>query len=187
MPLQPLALLSVITPSSTLTPVTPSTPATAAVTSRVIVSFIGQPATVRRIATVDLAGRGDVDRLTMPSSVIGLPDLGVVDGGQGSLDGVERSGDSGGHVPDGTCRACPWLAAVAGRSHASPVCDRGPERAASSLAWRRVPAAHAAVTRRLEADLLAERSLPLASYDVLVQLVEAPDRRLRMTDLAGGC
>ena len=40
------------------------------------------------------------------------------------------------------------------------------------------------VTRRLEADLLAEHQLPLASYDVLVQLVEAPERRLRMTELA---
>lgn len=38
--------------------------------------------------------------------------------------------------------------------------------------------------RRLEADLLAEQAFPLASYDVLVQLVEAPERRLRMTDLA---
>ena len=40
------------------------------------------------------------------------------------------------------------------------------------------------LVRRLEADLLAEHQLPLASYDVLVQLVEAPDRRLRMTELA---
>jgi DNA-binding MarR family transcriptional regulator len=36
----------------------------------------------------------------------------------------------------------------------------------------------------LEAELLAEHDLPLASYDVLVQLAEAPDRRLRMTELA---
>jgi DNA-binding MarR family transcriptional regulator len=51
-------------------------------------------------------------------------------------------------------------------------------------AWRRFLRAHTVVIRRLEADLLAEHNLPLASYDVLVQLVEAPDRRLRMTDLA---
>jgi DNA-binding MarR family transcriptional regulator len=44
--------------------------------------------------------------------------------------------------------------------------------------------AHASLTRRLEADLLLEHQLPLASYDVLVQLVEAPERRLRMTELA---
>jgi DNA-binding MarR family transcriptional regulator len=52
------------------------------------------------------------------------------------------------------------------------------------LAWRRFLRAHALVTRRLESDLLAEHSLPLASYDVLVQLVEAPQRRLRMSELA---
>lgn len=51
-------------------------------------------------------------------------------------------------------------------------------------AWRLFLRAHAQVTRRLEADLLAEHDLPLASYDVLVQLAEAPGRRLRMTDLA---
>ena len=52
------------------------------------------------------------------------------------------------------------------------------------LAWRRFLRAHALVTRRLENDLMAEHQLPLACYDVLVQLVEAPDRRLRMTELA---
>jgi DNA-binding MarR family transcriptional regulator len=50
--------------------------------------------------------------------------------------------------------------------------------------WRTFLRAHAQVTRRLEHDLLAEHDLPLASYDVLVQLSEAPDRRLRMTELA---
>ena len=38
--------------------------------------------------------------------------------------------------------------------------------------------------RRLEADLVVEQGLPLASYDVLVQLTQAPQRRLRMTELA---
>ena len=50
--------------------------------------------------------------------------------------------------------------------------------------WRTFLRAHATVTRRLEAELIAEHELPLASYDVLVQLSEAPDRRLRMTELA---
>jgi DNA-binding MarR family transcriptional regulator len=58
-------------------------------------------------------------------------------------------------------------------------------RPAEIEAWRAFLRAHAAVTRRLEADLAAEHGLPLAVYDVLVQLVEAPDHRLRMTDLAG--
>ena len=51
-------------------------------------------------------------------------------------------------------------------------------------AWRGFLQAHAVLVRRLEADLMAEHRLPLASYDVLVQLVEAPERRLRMTELA---
>ena len=56
--------------------------------------------------------------------------------------------------------------------------------AAELATWRTFLRAHATVTRRLEAELVAEHELPLASYDVLVQLSEAPDRRLRMTDLA---
>lgn len=52
-------------------------------------------------------------------------------------------------------------------------------------AWRSFLRAHATVVRRLEADLVATHGLQLAVYDVLVQLVEAPERRLRMTELAG--
>ena len=51
-------------------------------------------------------------------------------------------------------------------------------------AWRAFLRAHATVVRRLESELVAEHDLPLASYDVLVQLSEAPERRLRMTELA---
>lgn len=51
-------------------------------------------------------------------------------------------------------------------------------------AWRGFLRAHSAVVRRLEADLLREHGLPLAWYDVLVQLVEAPEHELRMTELA---
>jgi DNA-binding MarR family transcriptional regulator len=51
-------------------------------------------------------------------------------------------------------------------------------------AWRAFLRAHAQITRALEADLLAEHQLSLPEYDVLVSLVEAPDRQLRMTDLA---
>lgn len=50
--------------------------------------------------------------------------------------------------------------------------------------WRSFLQAHATLVRRLEADLMAEHDMPLATYDVLVQLVEAPERRLRMTELA---
>ena len=55
---------------------------------------------------------------------------------------------------------------------------------AQQAAWRLFLRAHSTVVRALEAELLAEHDLPLASYDVLVQLSEAPDRRLRMTELA---
>ena len=36
----------------------------------------------------------------------------------------------------------------------------------------------------MEGELAAANELPLASYDVLVQLAEAPGHRLRMTELA---
>jgi DNA-binding MarR family transcriptional regulator len=51
-------------------------------------------------------------------------------------------------------------------------------------AWRSFLRAHARINRRLEAELLAEEKLSYGGYDVLVQLVEAPDHRLRMAELA---
>jgi DNA-binding MarR family transcriptional regulator len=56
-----------------------------------------------------------------------------------------------------------------------------PERLA---VWRRFLEAHALVVGALEAELDEARGLPLAWYDVLVSLREAPDGRLRMQDLA---
>jgi DNA-binding MarR family transcriptional regulator len=50
--------------------------------------------------------------------------------------------------------------------------------------WRRLIRAQVQISRRLEADLLECHDLALASYDVLVQLSETPDGRLRMNDLA---
>lgn len=55
---------------------------------------------------------------------------------------------------------------------------------AGMTAWRLFLTTHAQITRRLEAELVAEENLTLASYDALVQLAEAPGRRLRMTELA---
>ncbi len=40
------------------------------------------------------------------------------------------------------------------------------------------------MTRKLEAELVADQDLSLSTYDVLVQLAEAPQQRLRMTELA---
>src|SRR5438045_3780930 len=51
-------------------------------------------------------------------------------------------------------------------------------------AWRLFLEAHAALVEVLAAELERERGLPLTWYDVLVQLAEAPDGRLRMQDLA---
>jgi DNA-binding MarR family transcriptional regulator len=51
-------------------------------------------------------------------------------------------------------------------------------------AWRNLLRAHAQVTRILEGELDERHNLPLASYDVLVQLSEAPGRALRMSELA---
>jgi DNA-binding MarR family transcriptional regulator len=51
-------------------------------------------------------------------------------------------------------------------------------------AWRTFLRAHARLVRELEAELVANHPLTLGGYDVLVQLAEAPDRRLRMAELA---
>lgn len=51
-------------------------------------------------------------------------------------------------------------------------------------AWRTFLTAHAAVIERIERDLARERMLPLGWYDVLLALAEAPERRLRMNELA---
>jgi DNA-binding MarR family transcriptional regulator len=50
--------------------------------------------------------------------------------------------------------------------------------------WRAFLRSHAHVTRQLERELLAEHGMGLAEYDVLVQLAAAPDRQLRMSELA---
>jgi len=51
-------------------------------------------------------------------------------------------------------------------------------------AWRAFLEAHAALLDVLGAELEQERRLPLAWYDVLVQLSEVPEGRLRMQELA---
>jgi DNA-binding MarR family transcriptional regulator len=50
--------------------------------------------------------------------------------------------------------------------------------------WRSFLRAHAHVVRQLEQDLQLNHKIGLGSYDVLVQLAEAPDRKLRMSELA---
>ncbi|HWN34602.1 MAG TPA: MarR family winged helix-turn-helix transcriptional regulator [Pseudonocardia sp.] len=64
----------------------------------------------------------------------------------------------------------------------------GPDRAqldrTGHVVWRQYVRGHATVVRALEAELLAERQLSLAAYDVLAELAGAPERRMRMTELA---
>jgi DNA-binding MarR family transcriptional regulator len=59
------------------------------------------------------------------------------------------------------------------------------ELAESELAtWRAFLAAHALMIRAIERELAREQLPPLGWYDVLFALYEAPDRRLRIHELA---
>lgn len=51
-------------------------------------------------------------------------------------------------------------------------------------AWRGLLRAHAALVKRLDAELEQEHGLPLSSYEVLLFLDHAEGKRLRMHDLA---
>ena len=51
-------------------------------------------------------------------------------------------------------------------------------------AWRGMLRAHAELTRALDAQLAREHKLPLSSYEVLLFLADAPEGRMRMSDLA---
>ena len=50
--------------------------------------------------------------------------------------------------------------------------------------WRAFLLAHARVTRRLDEELRIEHDLSLAEYEALLRIVQAPDRRIRMNQLA---
>ncbi len=67
---------------------------------------------------------------------------------------------------------------AAGRPRRTVVLD-----SAGLAAWRAFLRAHAAVTRRLESDLVGS-PLSLAEFDVLATIVNAPEGTLRMKDLA---
>jgi DNA-binding MarR family transcriptional regulator len=51
-------------------------------------------------------------------------------------------------------------------------------------AWQALLHAHHDVIRKLDDELREEHGLSLGDYDVLLRLARAPDRRLRMTELA---
>lgn len=51
-------------------------------------------------------------------------------------------------------------------------------------AWRAFLKVHAIVVNQIDHDLAAAEQVPLSSYDVLIELYDAPERRLRMHELA---
>ena len=51
-------------------------------------------------------------------------------------------------------------------------------------AWREFLHVHAVLTRELDEEMRRAHGLPLSSYDVLVNLESAPDRQMRMSELA---
>jgi DNA-binding MarR family transcriptional regulator len=53
-------------------------------------------------------------------------------------------------------------------------------------AWRGFLRAHAQLTKALDAELIRAHDLPLTSYEVLLFLNDAPEGRLRMSELADG-
>jgi DNA-binding MarR family transcriptional regulator len=70
---------------------------------------------------------------------------------------------------------------MTGVTPAAPAPDPADWRVGS---WRSFLRAHATVVRELERDLDNDAALPLAWYDVLLTLAQAPERKLRMAQLA---
>jgi DNA-binding MarR family transcriptional regulator len=70
---------------------------------------------------------------------------------------------------------------VTGVTPATPSPGPGDWRVA---VWRSFLRAYLVVIRELERELETEADLPLAWYDVLLTLAQAPERRLRMAQLA---
>jgi DNA-binding MarR family transcriptional regulator len=50
--------------------------------------------------------------------------------------------------------------------------------------WRSFLRAHAAITRQLDADLIAGHGLSLSEYEVLLRLAQAPERQMRLIRLS---
>ena len=50
--------------------------------------------------------------------------------------------------------------------------------------WRGFLRVHAALERDLDAELMAAHGLPLSSYEVLLTVADAPEERMRMSEIA---
>ena len=53
-------------------------------------------------------------------------------------------------------------------------------------AWRGLLRVHSRMTKALDAELIAAHGISLSSYEVLLFLADAPEGRLRMSELADG-
>jgi DNA-binding MarR family transcriptional regulator len=53
-----------------------------------------------------------------------------------------------------------------------------------TVLWRRFVETHAAIVRKLDDDLRAQSGLTLSAFEVLYELVRAPENRRRMAELA---
>jgi DNA-binding MarR family transcriptional regulator len=73
----------------------------------------------------------------------------------------------------------PCVSAGDGPATEGPALSEGELRA-----WRSLKRAHAALAKRVDAELEGTHGLPLTSYEVLHHLVESPGGRMRMCDLA---
>jgi DNA-binding MarR family transcriptional regulator len=67
----------------------------------------------------------------------------------------------------------------------APETDKaGPFSVTELAAWRGMLQVHAEVTGALDAQMRAEHGLSLSAYEVLMFLADAPDRHLRMSEIA---
>jgi len=55
---------------------------------------------------------------------------------------------------------------------------------AELASWRGFLRVHAALERELDAELIANHGLPLSSYEVLLTVADAPEERMRMSEIA---
>lgn len=80
--------------------------------------------------------------------------------------------------PEGTADACSYVLGDDGLARWSDV---------HADAWIGLLETHKRLTRMLDAELDAEHGLTLSALEVLGRLAAAPERRLRLSDLAGAC
>ena len=59
-----------------------------------------------------------------------------------------------------------------------------PARSKAEQVWEGISRAHCSIVADIEKDMMPQAGIALGWYDVLAQLSQAPDRRLRFQDLA---